>query len=28
VGVVTEVKPAADILHGFTRGAEDLLRAW
>jgi len=28
VGVVSEVKPAADILHGFARSAEDLLRAW
>jgi nitronate monooxygenase len=28
VGVVTEVKPTVDILHGFARGAEDLLPAW
>jgi nitronate monooxygenase len=28
VGVVTEVKPAADILHDLILGAENLLRAW
>ena len=28
VGLVTEVKPAADIVDSLTRGAEDLLRAW
>lgn len=28
VGAVTEVKPAADIIHDLVHGAEHLLRVW